>query len=186
MPARTKDRRCTVSGCERTDYKAKGLCGLHYDRRLNGTPLDQRTRTKASGEYCSVMGCKNEARARGWCSMHYGRHRLNGDVNWKPEGRREYGSGKDWHEAPHGYIVRFEPTNPQAGPNGQVYQHRHVMAAHLDRRLKPHENVHHINGNRADNRIENLELWITSQPSGQRPQDLLDYARAIIAEYGDQ
>ena len=41
------------------------------------------------------------------------------------------------------------------------------------------------NGIRNDNRIENLELWITSQPSGQRVADLLSWAKDILATYSD-
>ena len=64
---------------------------------------------------------------------------------------------------------------------GSKLEHRHVMEQILGRELLPLENVHHKNGVRNDNRPENLELWVRSQPQGQRPIDLGLYIVPLLS-----
>lgn len=82
-----------------------------------------------------------------------------------------------------GYLREFAPDHPRAEQGTYVKQHHLVMERTLGRLLLPGENVHHLNGNRQDNRPENLELWVSSQPSGQRVEDLVSWAREILATY---
>ena len=82
-----------------------------------------------------------------------------------------------------GYVAVRMPDHPFADANGWVMQHRIVMEEKLGRLLLPTENVHHKNGQRDDNRISNLELWVTSQPSGQRIQDVIEWATEQLALY---
>ena len=65
-------------------------------------------------------------------------------------------------------------------------EHRRVMALSLDRALSADEQVHHINGLKTDNRLENEELWSTSCPSGRRIGDLLEFCMATLDRYGEQ
>jgi hypothetical protein len=57
------------------------------------------------------------------------------------------------------------------------------MARHLGRPLTRDEAVHHRNGDRRDNRLQNLELWTRAQPSGQRVQDRIADAWALLQRY---
>ena len=87
-----------------------------------------------------------------------------------------YAKKRVWRHNKDGYLR-------QAIDGKDILQHRYVMEQHLGRPLLPHENVHHKNGIRDDNRIENLELWSTSQPSGQRVSDKIEWCEQFLSQY---
>lgn len=64
-----------------------------------------------------------------------------------------------------------------------VLEHRQKMATTLGRPLLKGETVHHKNGKRDDNEDANLELWVSNHPSGQRIEDVLEWAREMIRRY---
>lgn len=58
-----------------------------------------------------------------------------------------------------GYLRVFVPRGtPGADSSGRMLEHRWVMQQAIGRPLEAHETVHHMNGDKLDNRIENLQL----------------------------
>ena len=150
---------CSVADCEKPPH-AGGMCQVHYRK------------TKTSGTVCMVEGCGREQSNDGLCSAHY-RRRVKGQPLEPPIAQRTKGGSRRRHKS--GYIMLTGVG---------MFEHRWVMEQHLGRPLLPGESVHHKNGIRDDNRIENLELWATGQPRGQRVSDKVRLAKEIIALYG--
>lgn len=111
---------------------------------------------------------------KSFCLTHYNRYRRHGDPSIVL--RRHQLHHGDTHLNSDGYVL-------QRIDGRDRLMHRHVMEQYIGRPLLKSESVHHRNGVRSDNRIENLELWTTHQPMGQRAEELLSWAKEIIQQY---
>ena len=146
---------CPVCGEYKVKYTAKGLCKKCHLRSKGLRCSSCNTPLSGEGKSDKCLPCVRRASRKVY---------------------KEGYQGNCWKH-PDGYI-RWKRNDGTT-----VYEHRIVMEEHLGRPLYDHETVHHKNGTRDDNRIENLELWTGRHPAGSRVEDKIAYAIEILKLY---
>lgn len=188
---------CSVEGCTK-NIRCRGLCTMHYYRLLRTGDVGEAQSQRRGARPCKVDTCDNRAvTSDDLCPTHRRRKHLYGTPDGSfsttkvcalcgapavPAGKSSEYCRSHYVAFVHAEVVAGRIEGQVNPSNGYVYvsvfkkrraAHQIVMEHKLGRPLRPFENVHHINGRRADNRPENLELWTKAQPCGQRPEDLV-------------
>lgn len=159
---------CVVSGCGRR-HLARKMCGLHYSRWFKGMTV-KGVKRRSGIPRCSIGKCKRLAPNSKMCEAHKQRFNRIGDaLASRPIIKRD---GEPYTDRD-GYVIQRK-----------VGVHRRVMEQHLGRKLLATETVHHKNGIRSDNRVENLELWSSAHCRGHRVADKIKHALWVLATYG--
>jgi len=161
-PYNSTMNKSTVIGAEGEIRRAKdiGLSGAH---RMIYLPCKE----------CGKLRWMPVGRVNDYCPPCVAKH-CHGKRPWQSE--RQRGAKNRWWKGGRvgvGQKGRYigvlvypnDPYYPMALSNGYILEHRLVMARALGRLLHKKEQVHHKNGDRQDNRLENLELWTLAQPS---------------------
>lgn len=204
--------KCKFEDCQEKVSK-RGYCESHYRKLLNSGKLERVNLPNPKG-ICPVEGCENQISQKGYCPKHYfnlirkpkmgkctfegcedvifnvGTGLCAGHYDQKLHNRpltvkKKINKDGTGHVNSSGYRMIYRPNHPNSYSNGHVLEHVFVYSEYLGRPILDSENIHHKNGDRLDNRIENLELWSTSQPPGQRIEDKVMWAKEIINLYGN-
>ncbi len=113
---------------------------------------------------------------KGFPKPFVGQHRQRVTIN-KGEQHHLWKGGRYLRR---GYVMVYNPEHPNADGKGYVPEHRLVVEQVIGRYLESSEVVHHINGDKSDNRPENLEILSNSEHS--RIHNKADHMRKFVTK----
>lgn len=133
-------------------------CGNAFNRKPSSKPRFCNKRCwydwkieQARLRKCSLKSCDNPHEAKGYCNLHYRRRLYHMSI--AIDAPKRVGVG---HIKSNGYRGIWHK-------GGERLEHRLVIEKSLGRKLEREEHVHHINGDKIDNRIENLVVLSSSE-----------------------
>lgn len=152
------------------------VCGKEFvprtsaGRHCSGSCYHKSRKQAAPTKPCEACGTTFSRRTKSgrliapsrWAKMRYCSECFPANRGGNNHSRWQGGDKVGQYVNPDGYVsVKLRPHHPfyaMANSAERVFEHRLVMAEFLGRPLTQHETVHHINGDRQDNRLENLQL----------------------------
>jgi len=147
---------CKVEGCNEP-VKARGYCSRHTYQFYKHGKIISAGKMKDPSRKCSVPGCNRKHKANGYCEAHNQQFKKYSRITSQEiVGRngKSYAGSKG-----SSYILIMKKDHPMANKRGYVRRSHLAWEKHTGHIVTPPEVIHHKNGNKHDDRCENLELF---------------------------